>query len=109
MRYSDMRAWTEESGALLDKKRLGRKQKARLAVLLDAIDGAKQPPATPTRPVTGVDEQGFASADRDGSHWRARTQAKGWQTLRDMRRANRFGRFGTRVFNEADARHAQEA
>jgi hypothetical protein len=91
-----MRAMVEESGALLDKKRLGRKQKARLATLLDQLDATKQPPATPTRPVTGVDEQGFASADRDGAHWQAHVQAARIQaSMRFQRRASRFGRYGT--------------
>lgn len=92
MRYADRRAWTEESGALLDKKRLGKKQKARLATLLDKLDAARQPPATPTRPVTGLDENGFASADRDGAYWRARMQ--GTAGLRVQRRASKSGSYG---------------
>jgi hypothetical protein len=93
MRYADMRAWTEESGALLDKKRLGRKQKARLATLLDQLDAAKQPPATPTRPVTGLDEHGQAAGDNNGgAHWRSRMQ--GYMSMREQRRASRFGRGG---------------
>lgn len=94
MRYRDMRDMIEESGALLDKKRLGKNQKARLATLIDKLDATRQPPPTPTRPVTGLDEQGFASADCDGAYWRQRMQRRA-RTMREMRRASRFGHGGT--------------
>jgi hypothetical protein len=94
-----MRGATEESGALLDKKRLGKKQKARLATLLDQLDTAKQPPATPTRPVTGLDEHGLSAADNNGgAHWRSRLASGvggSGMSMREQRRASRFGRYGT--------------
>jgi hypothetical protein len=112
MRYADMRAWTEESGALLDKKRLGRKQKARLADLLTLLSPEEThhvPPATPTRPVTGVDEQGFASADRDGAHWYQRVNvARTSMTLRVQRRATRFGRYGTQPMRSRIQRQSRK-
>lgn len=98
MRYRDMRAVIEESGALLDKKRLGKNQKRRLATLIDKLDATRQPPATPTRPVTGLDEAGYTSADRDGRNWQARLQTgtlRGGASMREQRRATKFGRYGT--------------
>lgn len=89
-----MRDMMHESGALLDKKRLGKNQKARLATLIDKLDAATQPPPTPPRPVTGLDEAGYTSADRDGRNWRAHLQT-GYMSMREQRRANRFGRYGT--------------
>lgn len=93
-----MRDMMHESGALLDKKRLGKNQKARLATLIDKLDATRQPPPTPPRPVTGLDEAGYTSADRDGRNWQARLQTgtmAGGGGMRMQRRINRFGRYGT--------------
>lgn len=93
MRYADMRDMTHERAGLLDKKRLGKNQKARLATLSTQLDDAHQPPATPPREVTGLDEHGQASGDRDGNHWNQRLQAgtRRGQNMREMRRVRRFG------------------
>lgn len=83
MRYSDMRAMLHETGALLDKKRLGKNQKARLATLIDQLDAATQPPPSPPRTNTG--ERGDYQGNVYAMHYR---QAP---TTREMRRASRFG------------------
>jgi hypothetical protein len=72
-----------ERATLLDKKRLGKNQKARLATLHYKLDYASQPPATPPTPVTGerADWQGNVYAAHSGKA----------STLREMRRGKRFG------------------
>jgi hypothetical protein len=74
-----------ERATLLDKKRLGKNQKARLANLSTLLDEAHyfQPPATPPTPVTGerADWQGNVYAAHSGKA----------STLREMRRGKRFG------------------
>lgn len=83
MRYDDMRDMVHERAALLDKKRLGKNQKARLATLHYLLDYATQPPATPRRAPTGErgDFQGNVYAQHSG---RA-------STVREMRRGKKLG------------------
>ena len=82
MRYSDMRAHLADT----TKKGKLRKRAAK------ALSGVMQPPATPARPVTGLDEHGFTSADRQGNVYQL--HAGGDMTMRERRRAIRFGRGG---------------
>jgi hypothetical protein len=78
-----MRAMTHETGTLLDKKRLGKNQKARLATLIDKLDAAKQPPPTPPCPNTG--ERGDFQGNVYAQHYRTSV------TAREMRRGSKFG------------------
>lgn len=84
MKYSDMRDMVYERSGLLDKKRLGKNQKARLAQLSDQLDTAKQPPPHPPCANTGnrADWQGNVYANHAGKE----------PTLREARRGHRFGR-----------------
>lgn len=81
-----MRDMVHERSGLLDKKRLGKNQKARLATLSDQLDAAGQPPASPPCPNTGdrADFQGNVFAAHHGKT----------PGLRFTRRVNRFGRGG---------------
>lgn len=96
MRYADMRTDLATIAELRPKKRLGRRQKERLAMASARIMTADVPPATPPRPVTGVDEHGFASGDRQGNVYVAHQRMGGhrMESLRRARRANRFGGYG---------------
>jgi hypothetical protein len=84
MRYRDMRDMEHERAGLLDKKRLGKNQKARLARLHDLLDYATQPPATPPRPNTGQ------RGDWQGNVYLAHSQ--GYLGQRAARRQQRMGR-----------------
>lgn len=88
MRYSDMRAMIHETGALLDKKRLGKNQKARLATLIDQLDATKQPPPTP--PCVNTGERGDYQGNVFANHYRTSI------TARIMARGNKSGRANTR-------------
>lgn len=77
MRYTDMRRWAN------DRTKTGRPKK-RSAQLSQAEQ--QQPPATPPRPNTG--ERG----DYQGNVYE--THRHGHQSLRELRRAKRFGRGG---------------
>lgn len=85
MKYAEMHADEVAIAGLLAKKRLGSRQKERLAMLSDRVAGANQPPATPRRAPTGVrgDFQGNVFA----AHYQPSSVA-----LRKIRRSNRFGR-----------------
>jgi hypothetical protein len=83
MRYSDMRAHNE------DRTKKGNLTK-RAAKALATV---RVPPATPTRPVTGLDEHGQAAGDLNGNVYLKHSQ--GYMSMREVRRANRFGRFDT--------------
>lgn len=85
-----MRDMQFERAGLLAKKRLGKNQKARLAALSAHLQATLyyQPPATPPRPNTGK------RGDYQGNTYE--THRGGYQTLREMRRAKRFGRAGVK-------------
>lgn len=90
MRFADMRA----ADADRTKKGNLRKNSKRL---LDEAAAQGIPPATPYRPVTGLDEHGQSAADNNGgAHWRSRLMASKGNpaSLREARRVNRFGRYG---------------
>jgi hypothetical protein len=86
MRYSDMRARRAEADELLAKKR----QKQRLVTLLDVP--RNQPPATPPRPATGLDEHGQSAGDRCGNVYALHIGKP--IRARASRRAIRFGSRG---------------
>ena len=90
MRFSDLRDMTEERAALLDKKRLGKRQKARVVEIDRKLENHVSP--TPSRPVTGLDENGQSRGDRWGNVYQMHRHTgggKGW--ARRSRRAMRFG------------------
>lgn len=83
MRYDDVRSDNAVIAALRMKKRLGPRQKERLATLSARVEAAHQPPPTLRRAPTGArgDFQGNVYAQHGG---RA-------STVREMRRGKRFG------------------
>jgi hypothetical protein len=86
-RYRDLRA------AEADRTKKGVIRKKSKALLHFA--SLVQPPATPARVATGLDASGQSSADNNGgAHWRAHLQGND-PSQREMRRVNRFGRYGT--------------
>lgn len=86
-RFRDLRA------ADADRTKKGNLRKNAKA-LLDSAAAQGIPPATPYRPVTGVDERGFSKADHNGgAHWRGHLNARPFR-MRELRRANRFGSHG---------------
>lgn len=91
MRYSDMRDMVHERAGLLDKKRLGKNQKARLATLHYLLDYGSQPPATPPTPVTG------GRADWQGNVYEMHRRDRQQDALREMRRGKRFGVAGVQA------------
>lgn len=86
MRYSDMRDMVHELSGLLDKKRTGKNQKARMAQLSTLLVEAEasQPPATP--PCINTGERGDYQGNVYASHYRTSV------TMRIMRRGSKFGR-----------------
>jgi hypothetical protein len=86
MRYADMRDMEHERAGLLDKKRLGKNQKQRLASLSANLQAAAyyQPPATP--PCANTGQRG----DWQGNVYE--THRHGYAGQRQTRRAQRFGR-----------------
>lgn len=78
-----MRDMVHERSGLLDKKRLGRNQKARLAVLSDCLAVVTIPPATP--PCVNTGNRGDYQGNVYANHYR---QAP---VLREMRRGTKFG------------------
>lgn len=87
MRYSDMRDMVHERAGLLDKKRLGKNQKARLAALSVLLDEAERyhhnTPATP--PCVNTGNRG----DYQGNVYLQHKQ--GYLGLREMRRRRTTG------------------
>lgn len=86
MRYSDMRVDGAVIAELHAKKRLGPRQKERLAMLSARVDTAAQPPATPSCPNTG--ERGDFQGNVYAAHYRQSP------TTREMQRGSKFGLAG---------------
>lgn len=90
MRIADIRDVMTERDDLLAKKRLGRKQKARLATLFDTLAAVKHPLPEPRKAPTGqrADFQGNVYAMHSGKP----------VSQREARRMSRFGRGSVQPF-----------
>lgn len=103
----EIRGWQGEITILEDKKRLGSKQKLRLAELKYRVAQAGWTPRPNRAPSTA---RGPFAYDHDGSMWRTRVASHNASpgTGRMARRAQRFGRNGIKPFRSRIQRQTRK-